>query len=110
MQIDASTHLEIQLSRALVHEVLRLDKQFPRVVLAPISQLAWAVFGVAQVNQVAPPAGPFLREEIRLSRALSRAIEQQSLQFPNTVPHSVQGAYAPLKRHYEMQIAEGAVD
>lgn len=110
MAHNASACREIHLSRLLVQEVLRLDKQFPRVVPGYVLQLAWAAFGVTQVNKAAPAAALFVPEELRLTRLLSNVLEQQDQQFPNTVPPSVWAAYAPLKRHHAEQIAEGAVD
>lgn len=110
MPLDAPACREIHLSRLLVQEVLRVDNQFPRVVPAPVLQMAWAAFGVTQLNKAAPAAALFLSEELRLSRLLSNMLEHQDRQFPKTVPISVLSAYAPLKRHYSEQIAEGAVD
>lgn len=46
-------------------------------------------------------------EEIRLSRALSRAIEQNLTQFGQVVPRDVYNAYLKLKEHYDFQIEHG---
>jgi len=46
-------------------------------------------------------------EEIRLSRELACAIEQEIHQWGQVVPHSVHEAYKKLKAHYERQIENG---
>ena len=46
-------------------------------------------------------------EEIRLSRALARAIESELGQWGQVVPKSVLDAYNNLKLHYERQIENG---
>lgn len=45
--------------------------------------------------------------EIKLSRALARAIEQNLIQYGNVVPQDVLNAYNELKKHYQWQIEEG---
>ena len=46
-------------------------------------------------------------EEIRLSRELSNAIEQNLTQWGQVVPHDVYSAYLKLKKHYQVQIEQG---
>lgn len=46
-------------------------------------------------------------EEIKLSRALARAIEQEVESYGQVVPHAVMKRYFELKRFYEKQIGEG---
>ena len=46
-------------------------------------------------------------EEIRLSRALAHAIEQNLTQFGKVIPHDVYTAYIKLKNHYQAQIEQG---
>lgn len=46
-------------------------------------------------------------EEIRLSRALANAIEQELQAYGQVIPHSVMQAYLRLKEHYERQIENG---
>lgn len=43
-------------------------------------------------------------EELRLSRELSRAIDQITQQYGQVVPHSVLAAYNKLLQHYEKHI------
>lgn len=47
--------------------------------------------------------------EIKLSRALARAIEQNLNQFGNVMPQDVINAYYELRKHYQWQIEEGHV-
>ncbi len=42
--------------------------------------------------------------EIKLSRALARAIEQNLTQYGQVIPHDVMVAYAELRKHYQWQI------
>lgn len=46
-------------------------------------------------------------EEIRLSRELANAIEQNLAQYGQTIPHDVYNAYLKLKKHYQVQIEQG---
>lgn len=46
-------------------------------------------------------------EEIRLSRELAAAIEQELQSYGKVVPHSVLQAYEKLKKHYNWQIENG---
>jgi hypothetical protein len=46
-------------------------------------------------------------QEIRLSRALAKAIEEEISSFGHIVPHSVMRAYLKLKAHYQQQIEQG---
>ncbi len=48
-------------------------------------------------------------EEIRLSRALAKAIEQETEQFGQVVPYSVYQAYLNLKKHYQVEIENGVM-
>lgn len=47
--------------------------------------------------------------ELRLSRALAREIDQVLSQYGQVIPHSVLQAYYKLKEHYDMQISEGMI-
>lgn len=46
-------------------------------------------------------------EEIKLSRELAKAIEQELQSFGQVVPHSVYNAYLKLRSHYQWQIENG---
>jgi hypothetical protein len=46
-------------------------------------------------------------EEIKLSRELANAIEQELQAYGQVIPHSVMQAYLRLKKHYEWQIENG---
>jgi hypothetical protein len=46
-------------------------------------------------------------EEIKLSRELANAIEQELQSYGQVIPHSVMQAYLRLKKHYEWQIENG---
>lgn len=46
-------------------------------------------------------------EEIKLSRELTRSIEQITNQYGGVVPHSVYQVYLKLKSHYDLEIEEG---
>ena len=46
-------------------------------------------------------------EEIRLSRALARAIENNLNQYGQVIPQDVYNAYVKLKEHYQWQIDNG---
>ena len=48
-------------------------------------------------------------EEIRLSRALAKAIEQELKTYGQVVPHSVYTAYLELVKHYQKEIEEGVM-
>lgn len=48
-------------------------------------------------------------EEIRLSRELAKAIEQELESFGQVVPHSVFVAYNRLKELHQKQIDEGVM-
>lgn len=48
-------------------------------------------------------------EEIRLSRELAKAIEQELQSFGQVIPHSVYTAYLRLKEHYAREIEEGVM-
>jgi hypothetical protein len=48
-------------------------------------------------------------EEIKLSRELARAIEEEIASFGQVVPHSVFSAYMRLKELYNKQIEEGVM-
>jgi hypothetical protein len=48
-------------------------------------------------------------EEIRLSRELANAIEQELQSYGQVIPHSVMQAYQRLKAHYAKQIEAGLV-
>lgn len=50
-----------------------------------------------------------LIEELRLSRELARAIEQEYTAFGQVVPHSVFQAYKRLVEHYKKEIEEGVM-
>jgi hypothetical protein len=45
--------------------------------------------------------------EIKLSRALARAIEQNLNQYGNVMPQDVINAFYELRKHYQWQIEEG---
>lgn len=47
--------------------------------------------------------------EIRLSRELARAIEQELQSYGQVIPHSVFQAYQRLSAHYQLQIASEGV-
>ena len=46
-------------------------------------------------------------EEIRLSRALAKSIEQITEQYGRVVPESVYSAYLKLIEHYQKEIESG---
>jgi hypothetical protein len=46
-------------------------------------------------------------EEIKLSRALAREIEQTLHQWGNVIPRSVHEAYEKLNKHYQQQMERG---
>jgi hypothetical protein len=48
-------------------------------------------------------------EEIRLSRALMQAIEEEIASYGQVIPHSVNVAYMRLKEHYQREIEEGVM-
>lgn len=48
-------------------------------------------------------------EEIRLSRELAKAIEQEIASYGQTVPYSVYRAYLRLVEHYHKQQEEGVM-
>ena len=48
-------------------------------------------------------------EELRLSRELAKAIEQELQQFGQVIPHSVLTAYLRLNQHYQKEIEEGVM-
>ena len=48
-------------------------------------------------------------EELRLSRELAKAIEQEIQSFGQVVPHSVHQAYLRLVEHYRKEIEEGVM-
>lgn len=52
---------------------------------------------------------PMHLEEIRLSRELAKAIEQELQSFGQVVPHSVYQAYLRLQAHYNKEIDEGVM-
>lgn len=52
---------------------------------------------------------PMHLEEIKLSRALMQAIDQEVKGFGKIVPHSVFVAYERLKDHYQKEIEEGVM-
>jgi hypothetical protein len=48
-------------------------------------------------------------EEIRLSRELMRAIEQELSMYGQVIPYSVNQAYLRLREHYEKEMQEGVM-
>lgn len=46
-------------------------------------------------------------EEIRLSRALARAIDENIQQYGQVVPNDVYNAFVKLKQHYQKQMEHG---
>ena len=48
-------------------------------------------------------------EELRLSRELAKAIEQEITSFGQVIPHSVYQAYLRLLEHYNREIEEGTM-
>ena len=50
-----------------------------------------------------------LIEELRLSRELAKAIEQEFTTYGQVVPHSVFEAYKRLVLHYQKEIDQGVM-
>ena len=52
---------------------------------------------------------PMLMEEIRLSRELANAIDQEIKSFGKVVPQSVLNAFNRLNEHYRKEMEEGVM-